>query len=362
MTRIEPESLASFTRALAQSYGADEHVADDLASSLVEADLVGHSSHGTRLMAAKYDPEIAEDKIDPPATAECIHESGVFSIFDGHRAFGQHVAREVIDAGTAAASSNGVGVAALRNVSHIGRVGEWAERAAEAGMALVGFVANPGSQWVAPPGSADRRFSTNPVIIGIPTYDALSFPLVLDIATSQVARSKIREPKATEPGLPDGWVIDENGEYVNDASAFEAGTGAMLPLGGLVTGHKGFGLAALGELLAGIISTGSVSGMPDGLWGNHAVFFLIDLEQVTTQAAVEQRVTAFREYLDATDFSSAIPMPWATKGERALLPGEAEAQTRSANRRDGIPMPPDDAQMLRELATERGVTVPDALH
>jgi len=145
--------------------------------------------------------------------------------------------------------------------------------------------------------------------------------------------------------------------------AFEAGDGALLPLGGLVTGHKGFGLSVMSELLSGNASDGSVSGMDDVLWGNHALFYVTDIERCTTRDALEARVTALVEYVRETDYSEHVPMPRATKSDRALVPGEAEHRTREENREHGVPIPDGDAAMLRELAAELGLSdaVPDPL-
>lgn len=353
MPRIDPESLETFVAELAASLGAPANVAGDLAASLVAADLRGHSSHGVRLLPAKYVPEIGEDKIDPAAEPRIVRDDGVFVTVDGRRALGQVAARETVDAGVAKADEFGVGVASLRNVSHVGRVGEWAERATTAGMALVGFVSNPGSRWVAPPGSAKRRLSTNPVVVGLPTFDALRFPLVLDVATGQVARSKIRERATAGEALPDGWVVGEAGSTVTDADAFEGGDGAILPLGGLATGHKGFGLATMAELLAGNASDGSVSGMDDVLWGNHALFLVVDVERWTTRDALEARLRAFVDYVRDTEYSESVPTPGHARGDRALVPGEAEHRVRERRREEGIPVPEADAATLRELAVER---------
>lgn len=363
MERVNPEPFEAFISQLVESLGAPENISQKLASSLVESDLVGHSSHGSRLLPAKYAPEVDNGRIIPSATQSVERDDGVFVRIDGRKAFGQVVAREAVDKGVKKAEENGIGVVSLRNVSHIGRVGEWAERAVGSGMGFVGFVSNPGSQWVAPPGSAERRFSTNPVVAGMPTFDVVEFPFILDMATSQVARSKIREWTTAGDPLPEGWVIDDKGASVTDGTIFEGGDGAILPLGGLLTGHKGFGLAVMSELIAGCVSNGSVSGMDDVLWGNHAVFFVIDVEWLTTRDALESQVAAVVEHVRETDYSAEVPMPLTSYSDQALLPGEAEHRTRETNQKKGIPIPVDDISLLVELAEELDVhdAVPPAL-
>jgi uncharacterized oxidoreductase len=363
MPRIEPARLEAFLTELAAAVGTPSDQASNLAASLVAADLCGHSSHGSRLLPVKYVPEIVEGKIVPEATPRILRDDGVFVSVDGRKAFGQVAIRDAIDKGIATAEQHGIGVVTLRNVSHIGRVGEWAERATESGMSTVGFVSNPGSRWVAPPGSTQRRFSTNPVVVGLPTFDALPFPLVLDVATSQVARGKIRKREMADEPLPDGWAVDESGGSLVDGTAFKDGDGAILPLGGFVTGHKGFGLAAMSELMAGNASDGSVSGMADVTWGNHALFYITDIERCTTREALESRVVAFQEYLCDTNYADDISMPSATTGNRTLLPGEAEHRARESRTDAGIPLGDGVATVLRDLAAEHGIdeTVPQAL-
>lgn len=355
MPRIEPRRLRSFVAALAESLGARRSDADALATSLVAADLSGHRSHGSRLLPVKYRPEIDEGKISPGATPQRTFGEQGFVRYDGKRAFGQIVARQAIDDGIAAAREHGVGVATLWNVSHIGRVGEWAERVATADMAVIGFVSNPGSRWVAPPGSGERRFSTNPIVLGLPAFDALPFPLVLDIATAQIARSRIREHDTSGDPLADAWTTDADGAPVTDPAAFEDGDGAILPLGGRTTGHKGFGLSVMAELLGGIFSGGTVSGMAETRWGNHAVFYITDLERVTTRAAVESRITAMAEYVRDTTYSSAIPTPPTAGGEEALLPGEYEYRIRKTRQREGLPIRDGDVAVFTELAEQQGL-------
>lgn len=356
MPRIDPNSLESFVTNLVHELGVSRGDAGDIAASLVAADLCGHSSHGVRQIPSKYVPEIAEGKIDPAADPVIEREDAGSALIDGRWAFGQVVGRMAVDAGVEKASEHGVGVVGLKNTSHIGRVGEWAERAAAEDMALVAFVCNPGSQYVAPAGSADRRLSTNPIAIGLPTFDALDFDLVLDIATSQVAHGKIKQRATEGTPLPEEWVIDASGESLTDGARFEdGGEGAMVPLGGTIAGYKGFGLSVMTELLAANVSDGFVSGQSDTAWGNHAAFQVLDLTRFTTREAVRERVLAFREYLDETTFSSDIPTGAGAKGENAMLPGEPEYRTARRHRDEGIPFSEEDVALLRELAVDNGL-------
>ncbi|MEF8975273.1 MAG: Ldh family oxidoreductase [Halapricum sp.] len=364
MLRVDRTSLESFVVDLAASLGIPEDIALDLAAALVASDMCGHSSHGSRLLPAKYVSDIDVGRIAPSARPKIERDDGRIFRIDGQKAIGQAVAKQAIDEGIAKAREHGTGIVSLRNVAHIGRLGEWAERAAESGMALIGFVSNPATRWTSLPGSAQRRLSTNPLVFGLPTYDALPFPVVHDMATSQVAHGKIREREKRDEPIPDGWTVDESGADVTDASSFEnGGVGAIQPLGGAVAGHKGFGLAVVSELMAGIWSEGSVSGTSDMIWGNHALFYLTDVEQYTSRARLETRINTFVDYLRQTDQSDNVPTPSAMEGNRALVPGEAEYRARQSARSEGVPIAKSDAALLRRFAATQGLSdaVPLAL-
>ncbi|MFW5917886.1 MAG: Ldh family oxidoreductase [Haloferacaceae archaeon] len=362
MPPVEPKALESLVAAIVEDFGAASGDATAVARSLVDADLCGHHSHGVRLLAAKYVPEIQDGKIEPAAEPALVRDSPTTAIVDGRDAFGQVTGRFAIDRAIEAATQSGLCVLGVRNGTHLGRVGEWAERAAAADLACLAFVTNPGSRHVAPAGTAWPRLSTNPIAIGIPTFDAVDFPILLDVATSQLAKGKTRLYAAQEKDLPEGVVRTSTGDAVTDPAEYLDGRGALQPLGGTVAGHKGFGLAVVGELLAGIVSDGDVSGEADAAWGNEAAFFLVDPTRFSTRERIEERIVAFEAYLESTPSAEFGP-GFAAHGDRPLLPGAAEHRQRRQSRREGISLPEADAAALVELATERGLedVVPPAL-
>ncbi|MFB6160551.1 MAG: Ldh family oxidoreductase [Haloferacaceae archaeon] len=356
MPHVDPDALTAFAEEVLVEIGTPPDRAADVADSLVSADLSGHSSHGTRQLHSKYAREAEDGRIDPGAEPVVENAEGVAATVDGRLAFGQLVGRTAVDAAVERADEHGVGVVGLKRTSHIGRIGEWAERACDAGVAFAAFVCNPGSRWVSPPGSAERRFSTNPVSVGVPTFDALEFPLVVDVATSQVAHGKIRERAAAGHELAAEWAVDDAGEPIRDARRFEEdGAGGMLPLGGRVAGYKGFGLSVLSELLAANVADGTVSGMDDVIWGNHAAFVAIDLSRFTSRERTAERAAAMAEYVRATDFSADLGPGAAAMGEETLLPGEAEHRARKRHRTDGVPVSGADAAAFDEFARDVGV-------
>lgn len=354
MTRVEKDDLDTFVTHLTTETGANDTAADSVAQSLVSADLRGHHSHGSRLLHAKYLPEIKEGKINPTADPSIESDHEKTAVVNGNQTFGQVVGRTAVETVCSKVSEHGIGAVGLRNTSHIGRIGEWGELVTDAGYAFIGFVSHPNSRWVTPAGSTHPRLSTNPICLGIPTFNALDFPLILDMATSQVAVGKVRYYAAKNEELPEEWVLDSSGEYLRDGNDFARGETPILPLGGLTSGYKGFALSVMMELFSTNIGDSFISGEEESIWGNAASFIAVDLTEFTTKQRIEERVTAYTEYLRATE-SGPHSAGDAAYGEDLLLPGEAEYEITQEYERNGISLPESDYTALRELANEYGI-------
>ncbi len=355
---IEADRLEAFATRLLETTGAPTNPARLVAESLVRADLRGHHSHGTRRIPSYVASALSDGgdryRIDPTARPTVVSEGPTHALVDGRNAFGQLAGREAVDVAVEKAEESGVAVVGVRDATHLGRIGEWSERAADRGLLFAAFVYNHGVT-VAPPGSARRRYSTNPVSFGIPTFDALEFPVVLDMATSQVANGKTGEFAARGDPLPEAWTITEDGDAITDARAFREGEGALLPLGGLVAGYKGFGLAMVAELFGGIMSDAPVHGEAETDRGCAGTFVAVNPTLVADRGTVEDRVLALREYVAATEFDERVPTGPTAYGDRALLPGEPEHLTERAGREHGVPLQAADAATLCDLAVEHGI-------
>ena len=142
----------------------------------------------------------------------------------------------------------------LRNTSHVGRAGEaYALMAARSEMMGLVFV-NAGrlGYQIAPYGGIDGRLTTNPIAFSAPRSD--TDPLLVDMTTSVVAEGKIRVAINAGTEVPEGWLIDNQGNPTTDPRTFKADPpGAILPMGGVVA-YKGYGLSFVVELLGGALS------------------------------------------------------------------------------------------------------------
>ena len=359
MGRIDSDALERFAAATLAETGADEVVAETVAASLVAADLRGHPSHGVQLIP-DYFGWAFEGHLEPEASHEVVADRGAAIHVDGNHAFGHAVAR----AATALAvdrvrdgdyPSVTVG---LRKATHIGRVGWFAEQAAAAGLGFVGFTNMTSGNPVALAGSAERTFGTNPLTFGLPGFDALDHPVVMDMATSQVAYGKInvRQMAGETDSIDPGWTVDGAGEPVLDPDEFnEEERGALLPLGGQTAGYKGTGLMLIAELFAATWSDSPVTPQPDSRYENAAAFTVFDPLAFTTREAHEARLLALEEALDETEYADDVSAGTGTDADRAYLPGRREYERKRTNEREGVPVPEQIRAQLAELAREHGI-------
>ena len=352
MARFDPADLTAFATSLVEALGTDPAVAATVADSLVQADLRGHGSHGIRRLAEFYPAMVEAGDILPDAEPDIERLGPTMAAIDGNRGWGHRTGRVAADLAVELTADAGVGVVGVRNGAHMGRIGEFAEIGAERDVILLAFVNTGGTApMAAAPGTTSRNVSVNPFVAGIPTFDALPFPIVLDAATGQVAHGKVMKRAVAGKPIPEGWAIDDDGTALRDADAFEAGEGAIFPLGGRAFGYKGTGLSLVLELVTGMVGGARVHGQPEeSLVNNGAAMVAIDPTRFLDREACHERVAALAAHLRGLDYDpDLVPGPGAT-GEHVLLPGEPEYQTRTKRERDGIPLDRGAIRFLDDAA------------
>ena len=206
---IRADSLIDLSRSLFQAAGVPEAEADRVSRSLVDANLCGHDSHGV-MRVLQYIGLLREGKLNSNVPLEKIHETPAMFSGDAGWGLGQVQAYRLLDILLPKAQTLGIAAGTMRRCGHIGRLGEYAEWAADHNCVLIATVNSHGSgQRVAPPGGTKGRISTNPLCIGAPTP---SDPLVLDIGTSACAEGKVRVSLQKGEKVPEGWLLDCAGE------------------------------------------------------------------------------------------------------------------------------------------------------
>jgi uncharacterized oxidoreductase len=342
---INPDRLREGVKAIFAAGGCADGEADAIADHLVEANLMGHDSHGV-IRVAKYVSWQQQGMVLPNREPRLVHDAGVMLTIDGQFGYGQSVAPAALRRAIDRAKERGVAVLALRNAGHLGRIGAWPELAAAAGLVSVHFVNTSGfGMLVAPHGGSDRRLSANPIAAGVPMPDGP--PMILDIATSVIAEGKIQVAHNKGDLLPAGAVLDGKGAPTRDPEAFYATPpGAILP----IAGHKGSGLSIICEVLAGAL-TGGGSTHPDNPTArrltNNMLSILIDADSLPGTEAFAADVIRLKAWIKGSP-------PVEPNGE-VLLPGEIERRTRAEREKSGIHLDDATREQLGDAATAVGL-------
>ena len=275
-------------------------------------------------------------------------DAPAFAIVDGRGANGIAAVTRLTGMAVEKARHSGFGFVGLRNVTHIGRLGDYPPRIAAEGM--VGMVwMNGGGLFLAPFGSADRRLRPEPIAFAVPRRDGP--PFMLDICMSVVAGGKIEEKNVRDEPIPDGWLIDHDGNYVNDGTLYgDPEEFAVLPLGGLQFGHKGHGLAMMVEMIVGPLTRAGCT--QEGPGGDGIMILAIDIAQFNDLETHYREVEALVEWVH-----SARPLPGV---KRVYAPGEIEEEIRQQRLREGIEVPESTWRDIAAMAGELSVAMPEA--
>ncbi len=334
-------------RRILAAWGTPEDITGCVAHSLVDADLAGVHSHGVLRIPSYYNC-VKRGWYEPAARPEVVRAEGVMALVDGHWGFGQvamHLGLSVAMEQARAQGMAGVGVV---HAGHVGRLGEYVERAAAENMiALMGTSSGGNTGLVAPYGGTERIFSTNPIAAAVPAR--AHPPFVMDFATTVVAAGKIELASNQEMPIAPGIGIDAEGRPATVAREVVQG-GAMLPFGG----HKGYALVLLTELLAGALTGAGVAGLPAGTHsrrpGSNASFLIvIDVAHMTETEEF---------YADVDGLFDRLKQIRPAPGVReVLIPGEPEAAARSRSAGAGITIEGATWEQIAAVATECGATL-----
>jgi uncharacterized oxidoreductase len=341
---IDHIALERLIHDIFKGVGCHEHEAGRIAHFLVEANLVGHESHGA-IRVPRYVDWVRAGYLIPNQTLEIVSENEIMAVVDGRFGFGQVMGEEAMQIAIDKSAKFGLSLVALRNSGHLGRIGDWAEMAARQGKIAILFVnTSGGGILVAPHGGTERRLSADPIAAGVPVPGGP--PIILDISTCTIAEGKIRVASNKGEQVPENCLLDGQGQPTTDPRAFYATPpGAILPLGG----HKGFALAVIVEILAGAISGGSCSRPGTKVVANNMLAIVIDPARFRPQAEFN---------LDLADFTAWIKSARTKSPDgEILMPGEPEHRTKARRLNEGIPLDTTTWNELLEVA--HGLQLPE---
>jgi len=193
---IDHTTLEQLVRDIFTAAGSHHHEAERIAHYLVEANLVGHDSHGV-IQVARYVERVRAGLLVPNQTVEIVSENEVLAVLDGRLGFGQVIGEEAMRIALDKCARFGLSLVALRNAGHLGRIGDWAEMAAREGKVAILYVnTSGGGILVAPHGGTERRLSANPIAAGVPVPGGRRSSSTSRPAPSPRGRSGLRPAKA----------------------------------------------------------------------------------------------------------------------------------------------------------------------
>jgi hydroxycarboxylate dehydrogenase B len=351
MVKVAAAALEQFVAEIFTKAGCSPAEGARIGKYLVIANLTGHDSHGVQRVP-RYLQWKAEGIFVADRTVNVVNETPVYAVVDGLHGFGQTVAPQAVEIGIKKCQAMGLSMIALRNSGHIGRVGDWAEMAAAAGLVSVHFVNAFGSSLVAPFGGVDRRFSTAPYCVGVPRSGEP--PLVLDFATSVVAEGKVLNASFGGKALPDTALIGPDGTMSADPHVlygdytpsgprnYKQGKGAIRAFGD----HKGSGLAFMCELLGGSL-TGNGATQEAPRFANGMLSFYVDPARIDPEGFFPGDVAKYTRHVKSS-------RPVAPGGE-VLVPGEPERRMRAERGEHGVPLPNDTWTAICNAAKSVGL-------
>jgi hydroxycarboxylate dehydrogenase B len=345
MSRLIPAEITlRLGVALFRAAGATESASRATVGSLVTSSLMGHDSHGV-IRIPEYLGFIADRSIvvDAPITVQ--RRSRTTAVVDCHRGFGALGAERAVRLGIEIARQHGTACVITLRCNHVGRVGAWVQLAADESMIALATCSSPvHGHDVLPWGGREGRLGTNPIAYAVPTGN---LPIVADFATSVAPEGKIRVYRNDGKAVPDGWIVDADGNPTNDPNAFY-GTprGGILPLGG-AAGHKGFALGLLVEILGSALA--GLGSQDPTVFGNGVCFIVVD-------PSVFCPLEEFRQLMDQTVayIKSSRPAPGI---QEVLLPGEVEFRTLTRRQEEGIPVDATTIEAIYEHGARLGVDV-----
>ncbi|MEM7168548.1 MAG: Ldh family oxidoreductase [Pseudomonadota bacterium] len=314
--------------------GCSSNVADQVANHLVDTSLCGMESHGI-MRVLQYAEQMQNGSLDPMAEAKVYRDGrGVLRV-DGGGGIGIPAMELAYETATEDALKNGMMALSIRHVGHTGRLGAFADRAAERGFLTICVGGGNRQAWrqVAPHGGARGVLPTNPWCVGIP--GGSRGPVILDFATSKIAGGWIYAARSAGALLPEGCIIDRDGKPSQDPEAYFSG-GAILPAGA----QKGYALALVAEIIGEALLGPSTT---ESNWLLIALDTSRFREAPVMQAAAEEVLAELRNCPPAPGF------------DRVDIPGERERDHRH-KAAGNVAVPEETWRQIENLAKQLNLT------
>ncbi len=347
--RFRVSDLVDLADALLGAAGMDAGKARVTAELLVEADLMGHTTHGLALLAPYLD-ELRAGRLVGTGEPAVLAEAPAVALWDGGYRPGLWLTARAIEEACERAARLGTAAIAIRRSGHIGCLAAFLGRATERGQVVLVASSDPSVATVAPHGGRTALFTPDPIAVGLPAPDQ---PILVDISASITTNANSARLARLGRRGPAPWWLDPLGRPTDDPAVVEADPpGAILPVGGLDHGHKGTGLALVIEgLTQGLSGFGRVEA--PATWGAAVLVQAWDPALFAGLEAFTRQTGWLARGVRATP-----PRPGV---EAVRVPGDQAAARRREALARGLEPAPGILEALAREARAAGLAVPAPL-
>jgi LDH2 family malate/lactate/ureidoglycolate dehydrogenase len=347
--RYDADGLRAFAKSLLEKLDLSSERAAVVADILVEGDLMGHTTHGLQLLAS-YLRELDQGGMAATGEPKVLQDRGEAVTWDGRYLPGPWLVTSAMDLALERIASHPVMTVVIRRSHHIACLQAYLKRATDRGMVMLLMSSDPSCGSVAPFGGCTPVYTPNPIAAGFPSDGD---PILIDISASTTTNGLTQRLYEVGQHLPHEWLVDNQGRGSRDpAVLFTEPPGAILPLGGLDSGHKGFALGLLVEALTASLGGFGRSDRPNN-WGA-AVFMQIIDPAAFGGLANFRRETGWLAAAcrNATGISG---------GSGVRMPGQRGLNLRRAYLKSGVELAPTIMPLLEPWAQKLGVALPIAV-
>jgi L-lactate dehydrogenase len=349
MTRYAAPDLVRFARVLLEHSGLDTEKALAVAEILVEGDLLGHDTHGLQLLPA-YLKDLETGSMQKAGAPRVLRDKAAAITWDAQRLPGPWIVRQAIAEAVPRAHALGTCSVAIRRSHHIACLAAYLKPVTDAGLAILLVSSDPNNSAVAPHGGRRGAYTPNPIAAGWPTGGD---PILIDVSSSITTNGMTIRLREQGRKFPGEWVIDAEGNPSDDPAVMQGSPkGALLPVGGVEYGHKGYALGLLVEMLSGSLA-GHGRADPQTGWSANVFLEIFD----------PSAFGGYRDFIRQSAWLAAAcrntpPRPGVDK---VRLPGERALARRAQQLESGVALHPEIMPAISMWAEKLSVALPAPL-
>lgn len=341
--------LLNFATIVLKKSGLNQDKASTVAKTLLESDLMGHSTHGLNLLRP-YVSDLRKGDMEKEGEPQIINDTGATQTWNGRHLPGAWLVHKATDIALNRVKEHPIITIVIRRSHHIGCLAAYPKRATQNGQIMILACSDPKFARVAPYGGLRGAYSPNPIAAGFPTE---SGPIIFDISTSETAAGVVGKAYKEEKPLPHPWLLDHEGKPTDDPNTFFSDTpSTILPLGGMETGYKGFALGIMIDALTGALGGYGRADQPQ-TWESSIFLQIINPDYFGGLNSFAREMQYLKD--------QCINSPVAPGNPPVRMPGDRALEMREKQRKEGLKLDRVIVDSLQKLAIKLDLDFPQKL-